>query len=508
MSELKLTLLGSPQAMLGEKSMVVESRKALALLFYLAVTQQRHSRDRLATLFWPEQDQARARASLRQVVWLLRNAGLEPWLVIDQDALELQAGYWCDVHEFRAELAAGNLAAALALYQDDLLTGFSLRDCPEFDQWQFLQADELRRKLANALEESVLRCLEQGDYARGLDYARRWLALDPLHEPVHRHLMLLYAYAGQQAAALRQYEECVRLLDEELGVAPEAATTSLYQAIKARQIAPSPAAPANQSPATPPLSPQTDPVARPSATSIVFNNLPTQLTPFLGRETELDELEKILADADCRLVTVLGPGGIGKTRLAVQVARRFVDTAAFPHADPQIFPDGVLFVGLSAVDSPSGIIVAIAEASGFIFYHDLDPRQQLIEYLRDKKLLLLLDNFEHLLAGADFVGHLLTHVPTITLLVTSREALNLHGEWQWPVNGLPSPEEDTEEAQIWDYSAVRMFVQSRAPRPARFFTLGQLQRSRPHLPVGRWHAAGHRVGRRMAASAALRPDRA
>jgi DNA-binding SARP family transcriptional activator len=158
MSQLKLALLGSPQVTIGERPVTAESRKALALLFFLAVTQERHNRDRLAALFWPEQDQGRARAGLRHVLWLLKNAGLEPWLIVEEDALKLEAGYWCDVHLFQAQLSAGRLPEALALYRDEFLAGFTLRDCPEFDQWQFQCADELNRLLAGALEEWVLRC--------------------------------------------------------------------------------------------------------------------------------------------------------------------------------------------------------------------------------------------------------------------------------------------------------------------------------------------------------------
>lgn len=450
MSDLRLALLGSPTVTMAEESVVLESRKTLALLYYLAATQQRHSRDALAAILWPEQDQARARASLRQSLWMLRNAGLEPWLVVDQDALMLQAGYWCDVHLFRAEVAAGNLTQALALYRGDFLTGFSLRDCPEFDQWQFLLADELRRQLATLLEAGVQRCVEQGDYASAIDYARRWLALDALHEPIHRHLMLLYAYAGQQAAALRQYEECVRLLEEELGVSPEDETTTLYHAIKARQISPPKAS------ALTPSTIQANNLVEPSAAAAPFHNLPTQLTPFVGRESELQELVQILADPECRLVTILGPGGIGKTRLAVQVARHFSpeQTAAL------VFPQGVMFVALNAVESTSGIVTAIAEAGGFVFYSNQAPRQQLLDYLRDKQMLLLLDNFEHLLAGAELIADILAHASKIKVLVTSRETLNLQGEWQWMVSGLPVPEEAMAAEKLLDSSAVRLFVQS------------------------------------------------
>ncbi len=491
MAGLKFALLGSPLVTVGEQSVVVESRKALALLFYLVITRQRQSRDSLATLFWPEQDQSRAHASVRQVLWLLRSAGLEPWLMVDQDALALQGEYWCDVHNFLAALRANQIEEALTLYRADLLAGFSLRDCPEFDQWHFLQADELRRQLANALEQWVVRCCEEGEYEQGLTYARRWLALDSLHEPAHRYLMQLYAYAGQHAAALRQYEECVRLLQDELEVAPEEETVALYQAIKSRQIVAvvkarpatnaevSRSQPLSEPPIDPPLDlprsapitengghpgEQLSPITELTIAPTPYHNLPLHLTPFVGREAEINELEKIVADPECRLVSIIGPGGIGKTRLALQVARGFVDdsikasglTASFSH----LFPQGVLFVPLNAVESTNGIIAAIAEAGGIVCYHHEAKHQQLLDSLRQRKMLLLLDNFEHLLASTDFVVDLLTHAPNITILVTSREALNVQGEWLWTLGGLDVPHDTVGEEQLLDYSAVRLFVQS------------------------------------------------
>lgn len=486
MAELKLALLGAPSVTVGEQPVVVESRKALALLFYLAITDQRQGRDWLATLFWPEQDQSRARASLRQALWLLRNAGLEPWLVTDQDALALLGEYWCDVHHFQEAIRANRIDKALELYRADLLAGFSLRDCPEFDQWHFLQADELRRQLAGALEQWVVRHIEEGEYEQGLTVARRWLVLDSLHEPAHRYLMQLYAYAGQYAAALRQYEECVRLLDHELGVEPEAETVALYQAIKSRQIAaPVKARPAanaevtrsNTAPELPMGSsfpaPTAEAIQRPAGhpaplnettTPSPYHNLPLHLTAFVGREGEISELTKIVADPECRLLSIIGPGGIGKTRLAVQVARHFVDDPIDPGASvaslSNLFPHGVLFVPLNAVESTNGMIAAIAEAGRIVFYQNEAVRQQLLEFLHTRKMLLVLDNFDHLLASADLIVDLLTHAPNITILVTSREALNMHGEWLWRLGGLDVPEENVDEDRLLDYSAVRLFVQS------------------------------------------------
>ena len=116
----------------------------------------------------------------------------------------------------------------------DFLEGFGLRDSIAYDDWQFFQAEGLRQELASALERLVRGHSAQGNQEAALAYARRWLALDPLHEPAHRQLMQLYAQTGQRSAALRQYQECVRILDEELGLAPAEETTDLYEQIRTR----------------------------------------------------------------------------------------------------------------------------------------------------------------------------------------------------------------------------------------------------------------------------------
>jgi DNA-binding SARP family transcriptional activator len=253
---LKLFLLGPPRVELNESPVHIRRRKALALLAYLAVSGRSHSRDALATLFYPDLDQSRARAYFRRDLGAL-NAQLEgDWLAADREMVGLNrpAEVWTDVAAFRRALAARDehghpdddvcpdclppLTTAVALYDDHFLAGFTLPDCPEFDEWQFFEAENLRHKLAAALERLIAIYLEEEQYEQALPIARRWLKLDPLHEPAQRELMKLYALSGQQAAALRQYESGVALLDEELGVAPEEETTRLYEAIKARRFGP------------------------------------------------------------------------------------------------------------------------------------------------------------------------------------------------------------------------------------------------------------------------------
>jgi predicted ATPase/DNA-binding SARP family transcriptional activator/class 3 adenylate cyclase/regulation of enolase protein 1 (concanavalin A-like superfamily) len=263
MSRLALYLLGPPRLELDGLPIVVDRRKAIALLIYLALLPQPHRRDALATLFWPDYGQVSARANLRHTLSVLNQALGEQWLQIDRESVALLPGddpstlppsgvagqaLWLDVTHFHRLLAicaahghpTGEvcpacltpLSQAVALYRDDFLTGFTLPDSPGFDDWQLFQAETLRLELADALERLVRGYAAQGQLKPALAYARRWLALDPLHEPAHRGLMQLHTQAGDRAAALRQYQECARTLKQELGVSPSVETTTLYERIR------------------------------------------------------------------------------------------------------------------------------------------------------------------------------------------------------------------------------------------------------------------------------------
>jgi DNA-binding SARP family transcriptional activator/pimeloyl-ACP methyl ester carboxylesterase len=252
----RLSLLGVPRLERDAEPLPIPRRKTLALLAYLAVTGAPHSRETLATLLWPDYDQSSALANLRRELSRLKGALGEQVLTADRLQVELspEAGLWLDVAAFQSQVKEGlghhhlqenlcskcleALESAVALFQNDFMAGFSLPDAPGFDEWQFFQAEELRRWLADALRRLIESHTWRGEYTQAIPYARRWLSLDPLHEPAHRRLMQLYSWSDQQSAALRQYQECQRTLLEELGIQPEAETQALYEAIKMRQLTP------------------------------------------------------------------------------------------------------------------------------------------------------------------------------------------------------------------------------------------------------------------------------
>ncbi len=224
MSSLKLYFLGTPRIELADEPVTMDTRKAVAMLAYLALSGERQSRDSLAALLWSEFDDSRAKAALRRTLSTLKTAVGANNLSISRDAIGLETdAVWCDVAQFLMAVQNGDWETAVSLYRDDFLTGFSLRDSLPFDDWQIIQVEALRRDMASALE---LLCQQQqaaAHFTAAITTAHRWLTFDPLREEAHRLLMLLYTQAGQRNKALNQYRACVLILDKELGVAPLAA---------------------------------------------------------------------------------------------------------------------------------------------------------------------------------------------------------------------------------------------------------------------------------------------
>jgi DNA-binding SARP family transcriptional activator/predicted ATPase len=320
MSAISLTLFGPPHVLRDGRPATTDTRKALALLAYLAATRDYHSRETLAALLWPEMDDERARAALRRTLSAARSLLNPDVLAATRETVALLPGPGLSVdiwafddalaaaeHHHRAgdalcvECLAG-LATAVDLYRDDFLQGFTLRDSLEFDDWQVAQAERWRRALAAALAHLVTGHVTQGDLDAAVGYARRWLELDPLREDAHRWLMQLYSWTGARDLALRQYRDAVRVLDTELGVEPLPETTALYEAIQENRLpAPSGVAPA----AGPPAADHPGPARHP-------------VTPLIGRAAAWSRLTEAYGrvGATGQVVLISGETGIGKTRLA------------------------------------------------------------------------------------------------------------------------------------------------------------------------------------------------
>ena len=288
MPPVHIYLFGAPRIERGGQTISFPRRKTLALLAYLAVTGGMQSRETLAALFWPDYDQSHAFANLRRELSRLKDA-LGGGSVLAADRLQVgvrgstpaqqpdkgvsergdsEAEIHLDVTAFRGLVnktkTQGHtqdhlcpdcwtmIEEEVEMYRGDFMAGFNLADSPGFDEWRFFQGEELRQSLANALQSLISWHSSKGEYEQGILYARRWLAMDRLHEPAHRCLMQLYAWSGQQAAALRQYQECQRLLQEELGVEPEEETRDIYEKIRSRTLAAPERSGDSKSPATGP----------------------------------------------------------------------------------------------------------------------------------------------------------------------------------------------------------------------------------------------------------------
>lgn len=466
MSYLALFLLGQPRIELNGAIIKVPLHKALALLSYLAVTGERHSRNTLATLFWPEYDQDAALNTLRVNLHTLRKVLGEDWFIVDRDKIGLtdNPSPWVDVWHFHNLLTGCQshnhsmtetcaeclplLSEAIQLYRDGFLAGFTLQDSSAFDDWQRLQTTILCQEALNAFKKLVHCHSAQGEFSQAISYAQRWLAFDPLSEPAHQALMQLYAWSDQRGAAINQYKECVHILEKELGESPQESTEKLFQAIKEYRLPP------------PPTSTNLVHLTPRPITPIVST------TPFLGREKELTEIAEMLREPACRLLNLIGPGGIGKTRLALQVAN---DNAS-------VFPNGIWFIPLAGLSSHELLVSTIVETLGLSLKGEIDIKPQLFSHLRNRKALLILDNFEHLVEGSDVVAEILRRAPGVKVMVTSSERLNIQLEWLYQVRGLDFPE--NEAVAIEEYSAVQLFMQSARQVNANFALSNN---DRPHI---------------------------
>lgn len=460
---LSIELLGPPQVRLDGQPVHLGRRKAVALLAYLAAGGAAHPRDALATLLWPETDGEQARANLRRTLSQLTGALGHDYFCIDRETARLEGGeeVRVDLREFYRlatprrlngetrdaalrEQHLERLTGAAHLARGNFLEGFSLKDSLLFDDWQTLQAESSRQALADVLAQLVEGYTAGGDADAALPLARRWVQLDPLQEQAQAALLTLLAETGQSAVALRGYRAYEQLLADEIGIPPGPAITELFEQIRGgsytRRVAPPSAATNGRSPL-------------PAGSALpALPHLPHPTTSFVGRSQEIAAIRRLLGrEPDCRVVTLTGAGGIGKSRLALAAAEGL----------GAAFADGIHFIPFVGVTDPALVAATILVGLGLRIAPEASPLSQLRAYLAGKSLLLILDNLEHLLNDdedsrpnrlgvAELVTELLAVAPGLRFLLTSRVSLNLQSEWLIPVTGLAVPPTDDLPADVPD----------------------------------------------------------
>lgn len=457
MGNLNVSLFGIPTIHHEGAPRTPQRRHTLALLAYLAVTQVRHTREALATFLWPES--RNARRNLRNVLLDARNQlGQDVILTVD-DALTINpdAIDFLDIHVFQTAMfqlesrpADGllplelfhQLCAAGDIYRAPLLDGFHLDDAEQFHDWLGMQRRHFEADAARLLRAITRHHVAAGQGDRAIDPARRWAELDPLSEEVHAELIQLYIQTGQLAAAKAQYARFVQILERELKVAPSATLGSLIQSMRVIEDA--------QVQASPPDTPSNDFGCGQQVGHGEQSGHVDALTPLRGRDAAIADVRALLEDESIRLVTVMGPGGIGKTRLASQIV------AAMPgdRGESQI-------VYLAPLNDSRLVPTAIAHALNLTVAPGQTVQRAIQAYLANRTFLLVLDNFEHVRTAVDDITELLAACPRLTVLITSRESVNTRGEHRYVLGPLSYPgERDGEKPGInWsDYSAVQLFL--------------------------------------------------
>jgi len=425
MSQLAINVLGSVEILLdGEELSDRLPLRAQAVLIYLAVTGQPQPRLRLASLLWPDVADSRALKNLRDVLPALR-ASLGEHVVITRQSVALngERPYSLDIETLQTSTQMETLTLeerreAVTLYKGEFLAGFYVPQAAPFEEWQTMWRERLHELAVQQIDLLVRQAIQAQKWEIGLALTQRQLELEPWRESAHYQRMLLFASTGNREAALTQYDLCRQTLADEFGLAPTAETERLAAQIRVGEFGSAAPTAVTSPPRLPPL--------------------PRPLTPFFGRQNELAQAVQRLRDPAYPLLTITGEGGIGKTRLALAAAQ-------VVSAD---FADGVWFVPLGNVAEtvePEMAAEQLASAIDSVLGFKRLPGHaastvHLQNQLQSRHMLLILDNFEHLIAGRGWLLDLLMTCPRLSVMITSRERLNAQAETVIRLQGLPVPD--------------------------------------------------------------------
>ncbi|HZJ08112.1 MAG TPA: tetratricopeptide repeat protein, partial [Trueperaceae bacterium] len=431
MISVRVQLLGPARAHISGEAVAFKADKRYQCLSYLAFKGDWVSRDELAYLFWPDVSTSDARHSLRQLVKRIRAL---PWLpALDTERERIRWLTQTDTDALERLLERHDYPSLPAAYSGDLLEGLMGGESNEFTSWLEHEREHLRAAWRKALLQHARELEKEGRFDKAVTIMEVLLARDPLDEEAVRAMLRLGLRLGDRRRVLDEYQGFCQQLKFELELAPTTETQRLAGALQAAAF---------------------DPATRQDASSIAITEpeppaLPEAATSFIGRDLELAHIAHLLAKPDCRLLTLTGFGGVGKSRLALRATEELAPR----------YGDGAAFVYLEAFENPEALPVAIASGLGLALGGRAEPLEQLTQRIKEKHLLLVLDTFEHLVGGAPLLARLLGACPNLDVLVTSRERLGLETEWLLPLGGLSFPRAgDASLQDALTYDALQLLV--------------------------------------------------
>lgn len=420
-------LLGTFLIELNGQPIQLPTKKCKALFAYLILHAEAHSREKLATLFWGDFSHIKAHGSLRHSLAILRRFLSKNIILADRECVKINPIFpmWVDINEFQVQAHQFLINPSIPL--NDINTELFMGDLlPDFyDEWVLPLREKNHELNINVMFRAIEQLRAKSEYELATNYAQRLLAYDAANERAYQHLMFCYIATGDRIQALHQFENCKLALKEEYDVVPSKETQALYYWIKEYD-------------------------SQNSSQAAKISNLPIPISSFVGRIRELTQIKQLLSMS--RLVTLSGAGGSGKTRLSIHTATDLIDQ----------YKDGVWWVEFAKYSDPSLVPVAITKALGINVGRERSETEAIVHYIKNRHLLLVLDNCEHLVSAiAQITDTLLSKSQGLKILATSREALGIPGENILCVPTLSVPDITiiTMSDLLMNYEGIRLFVE-------------------------------------------------